>query len=156
MKYQRTQFIYLLLLFSLSLIGSASCQSGENTNEANTNTVTIRSAADNSELAHFEVEIVDEPSERAMGLMFRQELAENAGMLFIFDAPTNTTFWMRNTPLPLDIIFIGEDRRIITIGQGVPFSEAPVAASAPFLYVLEINQGRTIALNISEGDLVEF
>lgn len=141
-------FIFLLLV---SLLGSA-CQGSH----SNQDEVQIRSASNNDLLASFEVEIADEPSERSMGLMFRNELAPNEGMLFIFDGPVTTTFWMRNTPLPLDIIFIDENRKIITIGEGVPFSEAPIPASGPFLYVLEINAGRSAELGIQVGDQVEF
>ena len=74
------------------------------------------------------VEVADTPDRRSLGLMYRKELASDAGMLFIFDATDHLSFWMKNTPLPLDMIFIGEDRRIVGIVKdAVPFTTTPRA-----------------------------
>ncbi len=87
--------------------------------------------------------------------MFRKTMAANAGMLFDFHTTVMTTFWMKNTVLPLDIIFIRSDGTISSIaGSAVPFSEAPIPSSEPIRAVLEINGGRAKTLGIEPGDKV--
>jgi uncharacterized membrane protein (UPF0127 family) len=89
------------------------------------------------------------------GLMFRKTMAPNAGMLFDFHKPQPVTFWMKNTILPLDIIFIRDDGTISSIaGNAVPYSEAPIPSSEPVRAVLELNAGRAKALGIEPGDKV--
>ena len=100
----------------------------------------------------FTVEIADDNAERSRGLMFRQNLPEMRGMLFVFENTRRVAFWMKNTPLPLDLIFVGEDGRVLTVGRGEPFSEAPIAPTGPVRFVLEVHQGTSGALGISAGD----
>jgi hypothetical protein len=87
------------------------------------------------------VEVAATLEERQRGLMFRQELAEDAGMLFLFAREVQTGFWMRNTYVPLDIAYIGADRRVIEIKQGKPLDETPLTPGEKYLYVLELNAG---------------
>lgn len=87
------------------------------------------------------VEVAATLDERQRGLMFRKELAEDAGMLFLFGRDVQTGFWMRNTYLPLDIAYIGADRRVIEIKQGKPLDETPLTPGEKYLYVLEVNAG---------------
>lgn len=87
------------------------------------------------------VEVAATLDERQRGLMFRQELAEDAGMLFLFAREVQTGFWMRNTYVPLDIAYIGADRRVIAIKQGKPLDETPLTPGEKYLYVLELNAG---------------
>ncbi|MBO6901969.1 MAG: DUF192 domain-containing protein [Rhizobiaceae bacterium] len=101
---------------------------------------------------NFSVEIADDNSERSRGLMFRQNLPEMRGMLFVFENTRRVAFWMKNTPLPLDLIFVGENGRVSTIGQGEPFSETPISATGPVRFVLEVHQGTAAALGIAPGD----
>ncbi|MCP5467974.1 MAG: DUF192 domain-containing protein [Deltaproteobacteria bacterium] len=108
-------------------------------------------------IAHFEVEIADSPQEISQGLMYRQELDQDRGMLFIFNELNETPFWMKNTLIPLDIIFIGADKKIISIIQSAtPQTTTPRYAEAPYLYVLEINGGLSQELGISPGQQLEF
>ncbi len=101
------------------------------------------------------VEIADDDAERARGLMFRESLADDAGMLFHFQEPEMASFWMRNTVLSLDIIFIAPDGRILNIADHTtPFSEAPIPADGLTRGVLEIRAGRAEALGIRPGALV--
>jgi uncharacterized membrane protein (UPF0127 family) len=101
------------------------------------------------------VEIADDEAERQHGLMYRQTLPDDRGMLFDFPEPEYASFWMRNTPLSLDIIFIGTDGRILNIADHTtPYSEAPVPASGLTRGVLEIRAGRAEALGIRPGDRV--
>lgn len=87
------------------------------------------------------VEVAANLDDRQRGLMFRQELAEDAGMLFLFGREVRTGFWMRNTYVPLDIAYIGADQRVIAIKQGVPLDETPLTPGENYLYVLEVNAG---------------
>jgi len=104
---------------------------------------------------HFKVEVVDNDESRELGLMFRMSLAPDAGMLFDFKTPQDVSFWMKNTYIPLDIIFIGVDGHILNIArQATPFSEATLPSAGPALGVLEIKGGRAAELGIEPGDLV--
>ncbi len=101
------------------------------------------------------VEIADSEDERNRGLMFRETLADDAGMLFDFPEPEHASFWMRNTILSLDIIFIGVDGRILNIADHTtPYSDKPVPALGLTRGVLEIRAGRAEALGIRAGDRV--
>ncbi|HYF23714.1 MAG TPA: DUF192 domain-containing protein [Caulobacteraceae bacterium] len=103
----------------------------------------------------FEVEIADDEEERRQGLMHRTDLPADRGMLFQFPDVRERSFWMQNTPLPLDIIYIGADGRIVSIARNtVPYSEAPVPSYGGAKGVLEINGGLSDRLGIEEGDQV--
>jgi uncharacterized membrane protein (UPF0127 family) len=103
----------------------------------------------------FTIEIADTVEERARGLMYRRELADDAGMLFDFKEEERASFWMRNTYIPLDMLFIEEDGTIESIAERtIPFSEKSVLSKGPVRYVLEINGGRSDALGIEAGDVV--
>ena len=105
----------------------------------------------------FDVEVADTPEAQARGLMFRTELGDFEGMIFPYDGSTAQSFWMKNTPLPLDIIFIGPDKRISNIGaMAKPYSLEPVYSVGPVLGVLELQGGRAAELGIEAGDLVEW
>jgi len=104
----------------------------------------------------FTAEVAASAQEQARGLMFRTQLGPDEAMIFPREGDV-ASFWMKNTPLPLDIIFIGEDRRIINIvAQTVPYSRDPVAAKGPTFAVLEIPGGRAQELGIAPGDRVEW
>jgi hypothetical protein len=107
----------------------------------------------------FQVEMARTRSEQAMGLMYRQEMAADAGMLFTFDSAQPRRFWTMNTFLSLDMVFIGEDGRIVTIARETrPFDAArgpdTHGSDGPATAVLEINAGVAEALGIEVGDLV--
>ncbi len=103
----------------------------------------------------FMVEIAATEPERNRGLMFRQELAADHGMLFVFDRPTRIAMWMKDTPLPLDMLFIGADGRIVDIHErAVPFSLDMIASGRRARYVLEVNGGTVDRLGLGVGDRV--
>jgi uncharacterized membrane protein (UPF0127 family) len=107
--------------------------------------------------AVFQVEVADTPAKRELGLQYRKDLAADRGMIFLFPAPSVQSFWMKNTPLPLDMIFIGSDRKIVGIvEQTVPFSLDPRSVPAASQFVLEINGGLSKRLGISAGDSLRF
>ncbi len=103
------------------------------------------------------VEVAATPQQQSLGLMYRKELAPDAGMLFIFDETEPLTFWMKNTVLPLDMIFIGDDRKIVGIVKdAVPFTTTPRKVDAPSRYVLEVNAGFSARHELKAGDTVTF
>jgi uncharacterized membrane protein (UPF0127 family) len=103
----------------------------------------------------FQIEIADDDGEREAGLMFRQTMPDDRGMLFVFPQTQGVGFWMKNTPMPLDLLFIGQDGRIKAIRQGEPQSEAVIAPNEPVRFVLELKAGTAARENIKEGDLVK-
>ncbi len=88
--------------------------------------------------------------------MFRPKMAEDAGMLFDYKQPTMATMWMRNTLIPLDMLFVDAQGRIVNIHQrAVPQSDDVIAAAAPVRAVIELNGGTAARLGIAPGDKVE-
>ncbi|MEO0981754.1 MAG: DUF192 domain-containing protein [Pseudomonadota bacterium] len=103
----------------------------------------------------FQVELADDPEEISRGLMDRLELPADHGMIFDFGAPREATMWMKNTPLPLDMLFIAPDGTVLAIAKNtVPFSERIVNPGVPVKSVLELNAGTSDALGIAPGDKV--
>ena len=89
--------------------------------------------------------------------MFREKLAANEGMLFLYPTAKPVSFWMKNTPLPLDLLFIGGEGRIIHVApMAVPFDTSPISSNGPAQAVLEILGGSAAQLGIKPGDLVEW
>jgi uncharacterized protein len=105
----------------------------------------------------FTVEVAATSPQQARGMMFRTELADNRGMLFPFTEPRVASFWMKNTVIPLDIIFIRSDGRIENIAENtIPYSTDPVVSTAPVTAVLELRGGLTGELGIAAGDKVRW
>lgn len=104
----------------------------------------------------FTVEMARTAAQQERGLMFRRGLGANEGMLFPFDPPRPASFWMRNTLIPLDLIFIRSDGTIVRIATGAPRSEAPIAVEEPVTAVLEIPGGRAAELGIAAGDRISW
>ena len=103
----------------------------------------------------FAVEIVDTPETRAQGLMYREELAPDAGMLFDFKESRTVSFWMRNTLIPLDMIFITEAGVVANVhAQARPHDPTSIPSDGPVMFVLEIPGGRAAELGIAAGDRV--
>lgn len=100
----------------------------------------------------FTVEIAADDYERAAGLMFRTRMKDDHGMLFVFERARRLSFWMRNTPMPLDLIFADEEGRIVAVMRGEPFSVAPISPAAPARFVLELKAGTAQKAGIIAGD----
>jgi hypothetical protein len=114
-------------------------------------------SADNSKRAAVKVEVADTSDARELGLMYRNHLDEDAGMLFIFPAPENSHFWMKNTVIPLDMLFADSSGKVLGIVVNAqPYSEAMVGGFAGTLYVLEVNGGYAARHRIVTGDRLEF
>lgn len=104
----------------------------------------------------FTVEVVDTPQKRAEGLMFRQTLAPDAGMLFDFKEVREVSFWMRNTFIPLDMIFITPDGTVENVHVNArPHDPTGIPSRAPVQFVLEIPGGRSLEIGLEPGDKVE-
>lgn len=105
----------------------------------------------------FRVEVARSDAEWSKGLMFRTAMGADEGMIFIGRPPQPASFWMKNTVIPLDIVFIGTDKRVLNVGaNAVPYSLDPVSSVGPAIAVLELNGGRAEQLGIGAGDKVEW
>ena len=108
----------------------------------------------------FEVEIADTPEKSSKGLMNRENLPEKSGMLFVYDKEAIHSFWVKNTLIPLDIIWVNENKEIIYIEKNAqPCKADPCLKYSPdqkSKYVLEINGGLSEKLNINVGQKIEF
>ena len=105
----------------------------------------------------FEVELAETPEQRTKGLMFRESMSDREGMLFIFDNKASRSFWMKNTLISLDMIFIDEDMNVVEVKSNIQPCEAdpcPFYPSQPAMYVLEINAGLAEKKNIQVGSQV--
>ncbi|HEY8596628.1 MAG TPA: DUF192 domain-containing protein [Devosiaceae bacterium] len=104
----------------------------------------------------FNVELAQTPDERAKGLMYRQELAKDAGMLFDFGSEQNVAFWMQNTLIPLDMIFVATDGTVRSIHVNArPMDTTPIPSGVPVRFVLEIAGGRSQEIGLEPGDRME-
>jgi uncharacterized membrane protein (UPF0127 family) len=109
------------------------------------------------QISSVEVQISDDVMERSQGLMDVRELPENHGMLFIFDKEEPLSFWMANTPLPLDIMYVNADSVIVSIHHSTtPFSVKGLPSGDPAKYVVETNGGYAITYGIEEGYRIRF
>ena len=105
----------------------------------------------------FTVEVARTSAQQARGLMFRDALADNSGMIFPFPEPRVASFWMKNTVIPLDIIFVRPDGTIESIADNtIPYSTIPVESGEPVAAVLELRGGRAAELGIAAGDTVKW
>ncbi len=144
----RPLLVPLLLLVVLSVAGPATAQVAS----FEKGMLTIDTHAGPRQ---FTVELARTPEQQQQGLMFRRALPADAGMLFDFGATRPATFWMRNTLIPLDMIFISADGRIADIHErAVPLSEATIESKVPVRAVLELNGGTVERLGIKLGDRV--
>lgn len=110
-----------------------------------------------SKVHQFRVELARTPQEQAKGLMFRTEMGVDEGMIFPFDPPRGASFWMRNTVIPLDLIFVAPDGRISNLAaNAIPYDETPLTSIGEARAVLELNGGRAAQLGIKPGDRVEW
>jgi hypothetical protein len=116
------------------------------------NTVEVRGSAG---AQRFSVEIADTEDERAHGLMDRRQMASSAGMLFVYDQPKHVYFWMKDTLIPLDMVFADAEGRVTKVhGNAIPEDRTPIDGGENVMFVLEINGGLAKRMGISEGALL--
>jgi uncharacterized membrane protein (UPF0127 family) len=102
--------------------------------------------------ARFHIEVADDPAERAQGLMSRKKMARSAGMLFVYERPQRTAFWMKNTLIPLDMIFINEQGVVTRVHENaIPLDETTIPGGDDIQFVLEINGGLAGRMGIAPG-----
>ena len=105
----------------------------------------------------FRVEVARSGEEQAKGLMFRTAMGANAGMIFPMVPARQASFWMKNTVIALDLVFIGPDKRIESIAaNAVPYSLSPISSKGNVSAVLELNGGRAAQLGLAQGDVVSW
>ena len=115
------------------------------------------SSATADTLALIDIELADTDVLRARGLMFRESMPENAGMLFLMDFEEIQSFWMRNTYISLDMLFVNAEREIVTIHANTTIlSDRSYHSTRPALYVVEVNAGFSYRHNINVGDFIQF
>lgn len=151
MRYVLSAFLCLMLF--------AGCRSEER------NLPTIRTGSDfrtdgrlaflspeGDTLSTIDIEIAETDEARMRGLMGRRSLPPQSGMLFIMDDADTTGFWMRNTPMPLDIIFVGPDSQVVTIARRTtPYSDEVISPTAPKKFVVEVRAGQAARLGITDS-----
>ena len=108
--------------------------------------------ADGSKSPGYTLEVCSTEGQRALGLMYRRSIAERAGMIFVFPDERENSFWMKNTYIPLDMVFLDRAMKVVGILENVPpLNEAPRSVSRPSMYVVEFGAGVTRKHGITEG-----
>jgi uncharacterized membrane protein (UPF0127 family) len=140
--------IFLLLFFALAAPLSARCSAADPWRLPKASLVIVTAGGPH----RFTVEIADTPQTRAQGLMFRKSLPADAGMLFDFERPQRVAFWMKNTLIPLDMLFVDARGRILGVhADAAPLSLASIESPAPVRAVIEIAGGTAARLGIKPG-----
>jgi uncharacterized membrane protein (UPF0127 family) len=157
--------IIIFLFFGSVAFLLSSCKEDRKTSEVNQIEVTftkegelqLKKAITDSLITSLDIEIADDEYTTQTGLMYRSSMANNQGMLFVFPDTDFRSFYMKNTEIPLDIIFIAEDRTIVSIQKNAqPMSELPLPSNAPAKYVLEVNAGLSDEWGLNQGDNIQF
>ena len=150
----RTCLAALLLAFSVPAATYARDAGAEGRPQVlEVNPVPLNVTTDKGEFA-FDIEVADDPAERSTGLMFRKSMPDDRGMLFVFPQEVRGAFWMMNTILPLDIIYIRADGTVDSIVRGEPFSLAPLRSRGMIRYVFEVNAGMAEKTGIRPGSRI--
>lgn len=140
------------MLALVGLLAIARAVAAENPPEFGHGALTIEASGGKF---HFEIEVAETPAARARGLMFREGLSDDHGMLFDFGHPQEVTMWMRNTFISLDILFIRSDGRISRIARNAqPLSDRVMESGGPVRAVLELRGGLTAERGIEPGDRI--
>jgi uncharacterized protein len=140
--------ICLVLALLLNAISFVHVCNAEN----DTSVLTLFLDGKGRELCRFKAELAVTPEEQSRGLMFRKDLGPDAGMLFVNSSDEMRSFWMKNTYIPLDMIFINSHNEVKHIHHGAkPFDETPIYSQYPVQYIFEVNAGRAKKCNIRPG-----
>ncbi len=134
------------------------CIAGKALGNSEAGLATVEVCIKSGNISHsYAVEVAETSREQATGLMFRKSLADNAGMIFPLSSSRQASFWMKNTLIPLDIIFIRANGSIESIAENtVPYSKAQVSSGEKVSAVLELRGGLTRELGIKAGDIVSW
>ena len=156
--------IKLLVFFFTVCVLNSSCKEDKQVHIAPTEIsfqkegeLQLYKAKTDSIIKTLNIEIADTEYDRETGLMYRSSMADTNAMLFIFPNEEPRGFYMKNTQFALDIIYIGEDKTIVTIAKNAkPMDETTVLSHKPAMYVLEVNSGLADAWQLKEGDSISF
>lgn len=162
------QIISAILIFGLVLYLAFGDMLLNNNNESKSKIIRSYTAIDfvkNGELtfttssdeyiSKIDIEIAEDDNSRTKGMMYRDKMKFDRGMFFVFPTETMQSFWMRNTLLSLDIIFVNSKNEIVTVHKNaIPFDEGQYRSTAPSKFVVEVNSGYTDSLKIKEGDKI--
>ena len=118
--------------------------------------VSVEVATSDGKTHRYKAEVARTAEQQSRGLMYRRTMARDAGMLFPFPEPRMASFWMSNTHLPLDIIFISPDGRVVNVGEGVPLTLDTVESTGPAGSVLELNRGEAARIGLAPGDRISW
>jgi len=144
----------LLVGLFVAILAQPACASGDRVEFPTDRLVVVSADGTRHE---FNVELAVTPSQRSRGLMFRPALAADAGMLFLFDREAPRTFWMKDTIVPLDIIFLDKSGRVVSVAaDATPYSTDPIPSGAPAAGVLEVAAGTSARLGVDETAYVEY
>jgi uncharacterized membrane protein (UPF0127 family) len=103
----------------------------------------------------FNLEIAYRPEDQEAGLMNRKSMADDHGMIFVFPAERNLTFWMKNTLMPLDIVYLDRGGRVVSVKHMKPLDESAVPSDGPAMYAIELNAGAAARAGVKAGDVVK-
>ena len=163
MAFKNSSF-YTLLVFATIFVCLLSCKNESNKTikqaeiafKKEGNLVIFKTTSDSTKV-NLNIEIADNDYEIQTGLMYRNSMKSNQGMLFIFDDTRERFFYMKNTKIPLDLIFINDDKKIVSFQKNAkPFDETSLPSNFPAKYVLEINAGLVDSWSIAVGDGIDF
>lgn len=165
-RYISPALLILLLVSALSFLNLSCQKNGDKQDDTTNNQYNIKfkkqgevyfQDKNKNLVKQIDVELAETPDTRHTGLMYRNNMEESQGMLFIFDKEEPQGFYMKNTIMPLDIIFINSKKEIVKIYKHTtPYSEDDLPSIKPILYVVEVKAGFTDKYNIKEGDIIEW
>lgn len=133
----------------LLALAPASCKTETAAPPAEAGVVTMRVGRE-----EFTLEVADTPRKQQLGLMHRKSMPRERGMLFIFDDERERSFWMKNTHIPLDIIYADAGGKVVSIKPMQPLDEIGVPSDGPSKYAIELNQGAAARAGVAEGDVL--
>ena len=155
-----------IVVLSLTM---ANCQSKKTATQANSNDLTTEvqfkkegelkflDGKTEKLISKIDIEVAQTPDEEQQGLMFRRSMADSLGMLFVFDVEEQQSFWMKNTYIPLDIIYVGAKKEIVSIAQNCKtLSEESIPSEGPAKYVVEVNGGYSAKQGLKKGDKIDY
>lgn len=103
----------------------------------------------------FDLEVANDRPKRSRGLMYRESMPSDHGMIFVFPREERLGFWMRNTKIPLDLVYINREGKIVSIHKLEPFDETTVRSEGPAMYAIELNRGTAEKLKLKPGDTIK-
>jgi uncharacterized membrane protein (UPF0127 family) len=160
-----TSHILSISITALLLVGVLSCKDSNASKTSESLVISfkkegmlqIKKAVTDTLIQSLDIEIADDDYQIQTGLMYRNEMADHQGMLFLFPKAAERSFYMKNTRIPLDIIYLGADSTIVSVKKNAkPFDETSLPSNAPSKYVLEVNAGLFDAWKLEVGDRVNF